>query len=179
MRKKGKDMEFKSMEEEREYWEQRGPLAKGIRAKVSEPIENDKRASFLSVRLSGRELTQLRDLAAKYNSGPSTFVRNIVINLLSYTHKTTKVPTVDDVAKHLFGAMPAELADKCDNLYKSVTVGDNANPTMLIMTQAQLQEAQEIGKRLVFYIIHSLNPNAKLITPEDENYNKIKSARMS
>jgi len=67
--------EFQSLEEEREYWESRGPLAKGHKGQVSKPEVSEKRSSFLSVRLTGQELTQLRDLAVRIGVPPSTFAR--------------------------------------------------------------------------------------------------------
>lgn len=74
--------EFKSPEEEKEYWEARGPLAKGHRGKLNKPETGRKRSSFLSVRLTGEELTQLRNLAASFNIGPSTFARQILLGVI-------------------------------------------------------------------------------------------------
>jgi len=70
--------EFKSLDEEREYWEARGPLAEGQGGRINRPEPGQKRSSFLSIRLTGEELTQLRDMAAKFGVGPSTYVRQIL-----------------------------------------------------------------------------------------------------
>jgi hypothetical protein len=67
--------EFKTLEEEREYWEARGPLAEGHKGTINKPKSRQKRSSFLAVRLTGEELTRLRDVAAKQGLGPSTFAR--------------------------------------------------------------------------------------------------------
>ena len=69
---------FKSLEEEREYWEARGPLAEGHKGRISKPKPGQKRSSFLSIRLTGEELTQLRDMAAKFGMGPSTYARQVL-----------------------------------------------------------------------------------------------------
>jgi hypothetical protein len=37
-----------------------------------------KRASFLNIRLTGQELTQLRDIAGKFGVGPSTYARHVL-----------------------------------------------------------------------------------------------------
>lgn len=66
---------FKTLEEEREYWEERGPLAEGYKGVISKPKTKQKRASFLLIRLTSEEITQLRDIAAKLGMKPSTFVR--------------------------------------------------------------------------------------------------------
>ncbi|MBA7660932.1 hypothetical protein ES703_68938 [subsurface metagenome] len=70
--------EFKSLEEEREYWEAHGPLAKGHKGRIHRPKPNQKRSSFLSIRLTGEELTRLRDMAAKLGTGPSTYARQVL-----------------------------------------------------------------------------------------------------
>jgi len=70
--------EFKSLDEEREYWEARGPLAKEHKGRINRPKPGQKRSSFLSVRLTGEELTQLRDMATEFGMGPSTYVRQIL-----------------------------------------------------------------------------------------------------
>jgi len=69
---------FQSLEEEREYWESRGPLAKGHKGRLSKPELGQKRSSFLSVRLTGEELTQLRDMAVELGMGPSTYARHVL-----------------------------------------------------------------------------------------------------
>lgn len=66
---------FKSLEEEKAYWEARGPLAEGHTGRVSKPGRTEKRSSFLVIRLTGEELTHLRDIAAEQGLGPSTFAR--------------------------------------------------------------------------------------------------------
>lgn len=60
--------------EEREYWESRGPLAEGHSGKFNKP-KSAKRSSFLAIRLTGDELTMLRDVASRYGLPPSTYAR--------------------------------------------------------------------------------------------------------
>ena len=74
--------EFKSLEEEKEYWEARGPLAEGHKGTVNRPKSRQKRSSFLAVRLTGEELTRLRDVAAGQGLGPSTYARMILTSAL-------------------------------------------------------------------------------------------------
>ena len=70
--------EFKSLEEEEKYWEARGPLAEGHKGRSNTPKPGQRRSSFLAVRLTGEELTRLRDIAAKQGLGPSTFARLVL-----------------------------------------------------------------------------------------------------
>ena len=73
---------FQSLDEEKEYWEARGPLALGHKGRINNP--DQKRSSFLSVRLTDEELTQLRDIAAKQGLGPSTFARLILTSVIKH-----------------------------------------------------------------------------------------------
>lgn len=73
---------FGSLEEERQYWEKESPLAEGKRGKINEPQSKEKRTSFLTVRVTGTELTQIRDMAAMSGMGPSTFVRSVLKSLV-------------------------------------------------------------------------------------------------
>jgi hypothetical protein len=80
--------EFKTLEEEREYWNARGPLADGHQGIINKPTAKQKRSSFLAVRLTGEELTHLRDMAVKQGLGPSTFARIVLKSAIegrSYT----------------------------------------------------------------------------------------------
>ena len=74
--------EFKTLEEEREYWEARGPLAERHKGTLNKPKPRQKRSSFLAVRLTGEELTSLRDIAAKQGLGPSTFARIVLTSAI-------------------------------------------------------------------------------------------------
>jgi antitoxin component of RelBE/YafQ-DinJ toxin-antitoxin module len=74
--------EFKTLEEERAYWEARGPLAEGHKGTINKPRSKQKRSSFLAVRLTGEELTRLRNIAAKQGLGPSTFARMLLTSAI-------------------------------------------------------------------------------------------------
>jgi hypothetical protein len=81
---------FGSAEEEDKYWAAHSPIDEGYTGKVQ--VEKQKRSSFLTIRLTGDELTQLRDLAAKKGMGPSTYIRSNIKDLLdgenpAYLHR--------------------------------------------------------------------------------------------
>jgi len=71
---------FETFEEEDKYWATHSPLAEGYAGEAQ--TERQKRSSFLSVRLTGEELTQLRDLAGRKGLGPSTFIRTLIKDAL-------------------------------------------------------------------------------------------------
>jgi hypothetical protein len=78
MPKDEKIPEFKTLEEEREYWEARGPLAPGNRGRWSKPVPVQKRNSFLAVRMTGKEIDKLHAMAAKQGVGVSTYARMLL-----------------------------------------------------------------------------------------------------
>jgi len=100
--------EFRSLQEEREYWEARGPLAEGHSGRVNKPRQDQKRSSFLVVRRTGEELTRLRDIAAKQGLGPSTFARLVLTRAIS--RDGDYYTTTDDVL--------GKLADKVSRMDK-------------------------------------------------------------
>lgn len=72
---------FRSAEEEQEYWEKHSPLTEGYKAELQ--TGPARRASFLSVRLDGRELELLRKRAAQQGVPPSTLARSLILRGLS------------------------------------------------------------------------------------------------
>lgn len=67
---------FSSLEEEDNYWKTHSPLDEGYEGAVQ--TSKQKRSSFLSIRLTGEELTQLRDMGAEFGMGPSTYARQVL-----------------------------------------------------------------------------------------------------
>jgi hypothetical protein len=87
--------EFKTLEEEKEYWDAHGPLAEGHKGIINKPRSKQQRSSFLAVRLTGEELTRLRDLAAKQGFGPSTYARIILTSAIEHQSKPDIVKLKD------------------------------------------------------------------------------------
>lgn len=67
---------FKNADEEDRYWETHSPLSEGYEGQVQASAQ--KMSSFLSIRMSAKELTELREAAAKFDMKPSMFVRLIL-----------------------------------------------------------------------------------------------------
>jgi hypothetical protein len=81
-RKLPKVPQFHTREEERRYWEGRGPLTKESPGRLQRPKHGQQRTSFLAVRLTGEEVAQLRDHASKIGVGPSTFARMVLLEAI-------------------------------------------------------------------------------------------------
>ncbi len=72
---------FGSITEEDEYWANHSPLDEGYSGEIQK--EKQKRSSFLTIRLTGEELTQLRDCASSKGMGPSTYIRTLIKGALT------------------------------------------------------------------------------------------------
>src|SRR3990170_4853612 len=116
--------EFQSLEEEREYWEARGPLAEGHKGRINKPKPGQKRSSFLAVRLTGDELTRLRDIAAKQGLGPSTFARIVLASAIEQQSKVPKRITVEQLKNALEENLPQPVKEKAEDLVKDISIGN-------------------------------------------------------
>ena len=93
--------EFQSLEEERKYWEGRGALAEGHKGSLNKPRPGQKRSSFLAVRLTGEELTRLRDIAEKQGMGPSTFARVVLTTAIEQGGISPRTRALHEVVEAL------------------------------------------------------------------------------
>ena len=76
---------FQNVEEEDKFWQEHSPLLGGPKGKVQKKGQN--RASFLSIRLTGKELDNLRIKAAEYGLAPSTYARQVLKQALESPEK--------------------------------------------------------------------------------------------
>ena len=77
---------FGSVEEEDKYWATHSPLDEGYPGEIQ--TAKQKRSSFFTIRLTGEELTQLRDLSSSRGMGPSTFIRTLIKDALTPREQT-------------------------------------------------------------------------------------------
>ena len=92
---------FKSLKEEQEFWQTHSPLAEGYEGTFQKASQNKGRHSVLAVRLSGKEIGQLHDIAAKHGVGMSTLVRSLIIEAVSNENKAIKHVTAAEIAAAL------------------------------------------------------------------------------
>lgn len=71
---------FSNVQEEDEYWKTHSPLDEGYEGEIQE--NKQKRSSFLSVRLTGEELSKLRGIAVEAGMSPSTFARKLILDAI-------------------------------------------------------------------------------------------------
>lgn len=163
--------QFESLDEEREYWEARGPLAEGHKGRFNKPKPGQKRSSFLAVRLTGEELTQLRDMAAEQGLGPSTFARLVLTSAVENRGKLPKRITLDQV-KNMLEEMPHSLKDSANALARDTVAGNPDAPSYMIMTPSQMEQSAALFVELLSALLPRMG--VQLITPDDARYEEVK-----
>ena len=164
--------EFKTLEEEKEYWEARGPLAERREGRINKPRPRQKRSSFLAVRLTGDELTRLRDLAAKQRVGPSTFARLVLTQAIEHQGKLPRVITLDELKDMVENNLPEPIKDKAENLAKATAIGDPDNPSFLIIDSSQMKESEEFVWSLITALLSMMG--VQVVTPKDDRYKEMR-----
>jgi hypothetical protein len=165
--------EFQSLEEEKEYWEARGPLGEGYKGRVNKPKIRQKRSSFLAVRLTGEELTRLRDTAAKQGLGPSTFARVVLTNAIEQEGWLPKrVVTLKEFKEALERNLPQPLRDRLEAFAKDISVGGPENPALLIVDASQRKKYEQLIWS--FFGVMLEIAGLKVLTSDDESYEKVK-----
>lgn len=163
--------EFHSLEEEREYWEARGPLAEGRKGRINKP--KGKRSSFLAVRLTGEELTRLRDVAARQGLGPSTFARLILTSAIEHDSKLPKHVTLDELKDMLGNNLPRSLRERAENLLKAASLGDSDTLAFSLFDRSQMEELGELGLEAVSILLAMYG--VQVVTEEHAKYEEIKT----
>jgi hypothetical protein len=166
--KKKEIPKFESLEEERKYWEARGPLAEGHKGKINKPDGEQKRSSFLAVRMTGEELTRLRDVAAKNGMGPSTFARFVINSAIEYQNRTLRSISLRQLGDAFESSLPEPLRKKAEVFVKDANIGEPNNPVLLI---AHPDQIKEFGELMISCLSAMLDKaGVQLITPENEKY---------
>ena len=113
---------FKNIEEEDKFWQSHSPLTEGHSGKVQKKAQN--RASFLSIRLTDKELAQLREQAISYGLGPSTYARQLIVQKLEANIDPIPVDLIYAVSRNSYvSGLSAEQKEKnfheLNKIYKS------------------------------------------------------------
>ncbi len=165
---------FQSLEEEREYWEARGPLAEGHKGRINKPKLRQKLSSFLAVRLTGEELTRLRDAAAKQGLGTSTFARLVLTSAIERRSQLPKRMTLDRLKEALEENMPQPVKDRAEALAKEISIGDPNNPSLLVIDACQTKQLEEFTLLWIAGLLAMVG--VQVVTPENEGYERIRDA---
>ena len=158
--------EFKTLEEEKEYWEARGPLAEGHKGTINRPKSKQKRSSFLAVRLTGEELTRLRDIATKQGVGPSTFARIVLTSEINKDILPRRV-ALEELLNAMISRFSKEDMEKAESIFEEIAIGDSENPALLVFSGERRKWEELVS--LVFERLLGV----QVMPTENENYQKI------
>lgn len=143
---------FGSIEEEDKYWETHSPLAEGLEGEVQ--TTEQKRSSFLSVRMTGDELSQLRDEAAKLGLGPSTYARLVLTHVITGQNES---------AQYTFGYVDS------NNWKHESNIGPRG---IYIMNIDDININQDIANSMFRMICNTWK--CRVVTPDDAAYEIVK-----
>lgn len=89
MRRKGEVVPLEQMipEDERAYWDAHDPLRQGKRARIYRLQPPEDRLSYFALRLSGRDINRLAELAQKQGMKPSELARALILRGLEQLEK--------------------------------------------------------------------------------------------
>jgi hypothetical protein len=171
---------FKNEKEERDYWEARGPLAPGARGIINKPVTREKRSSFLSIRLSAKEITQLRDLASKSELGPSTFAQHILVAYIQQSGILSERKNQRITETSLFEELIEVLAQRTSTALKeqvmnrtSAIEGVSDKPNLMVVDRVKIRECFEVGTRFMALIAEIMNTDIKVNTPIRGQYDTV------
>jgi hypothetical protein len=165
---------FKTLAEEKEYWESKSICNTDVEGEINEPVSTKRRSSFLSVRLSGDELTQLHDEASKFNMGPSTFARALLLAFIQSEKRPREEISLQKVIQVVDQKTSPQFREKAARLMEEISLGGSQKPSVLVIDPGQQKEMYEMGQKLVemlfevvgYKLVRSTENNADIAKPE-------------
>ncbi len=143
---------FSSIEEEDTYWKNHSPLDEGFKGEVE--TSEQKRSSFLSVRMTGDELSQLKEEAANLGLGTSTYARLIL---------TQAITRQKNSAQYTFGSVD-------NNRWNCAT--NPGHQGIYIVNTDDINITPDIVHSM-FRMICNMS-NCRVVTPDDADYEIVK-----
>lgn len=172
---------FGSVEEEDKYWATHSPLDEGYAGEIQKGKQ--KRSSFLTIRLTGEELTQLRDLSSARGMGPSTFIRTLIKAALipgeqaqlAVSEGAQQLRSI--VQKLVYDKKGGETSVAKDKAIKKYTATQEAFCILELSKAPITQEKMNaLTATITLNILDKFISNAcvKVITPGDAGFSEIK-----
>lgn len=142
---------FSSLEEEEKYWKTHSPLDEGFEVEVE--TSEQRRSSFLSVRLTGSELSKLREMAAKHGIGPSTYARLVLKSTIEQNNWGIQYPF--------------------SYLYNSVAEDESSarRPRICIFDTDAININPDVVGSFLDFVRRAYN--CRMVTPEDADYEQV------
>lgn len=159
---------FSNLEEEHKYWETHSPLEEGYKGEVQ--TGEQRRSSFLSVRMTGDELSRLRAAAAKQGLGPSTYARLLIRTLLD---GNANCPALSAISYP--SSLPEPNRTEADFVRIQHKIHDKieSNPEAIYILNTAKWTANPQAIYRILEAIDSLGATHRLVTPDDADYEKV------
>ncbi|MBN1690852.1 MAG: hypothetical protein JW901_07515 [Dehalococcoidia bacterium] len=172
---------FDNVVDEDKYWKTHSPLAEGYTAEIQK--EKQKRSSFLTIRLTGEELTHLRDLASSKGMGPSTYIRALIKDALTPVQSAEL--TLSESAQRFQSVLQRLAYDKKtggttavkDKTKEQYRAFDEAFYVLqLSKAPLKLEIINNLSAAISDNILHQMIPSVcvKVITPGDAEFDEMK-----
>lgn len=167
---------FKNEEEEAEYWDTHSPLEFESKPKLRKLKVAHVKDKPITIRLDSENRDKLNKLAAKYRQGPSTFARNVLVSVIEQQNKIARSVTYEQFIEMILSSLSENDIKDIVALGKDTMVApdEEMKPSFLLMDSAQIKKAETL-----FTLIIKKCLGIQLITPETNNYEKIKEAIIS
>lgn len=158
--------QFKSVEEEDAYWQRHDPLTEDYKGKWQR--RRQKLSSYFALRLTGEEITRLRNAATKKDLTISAYARGVLMAAVEKEERPAKPLTTDDLAELLGQGIPESVAERMLSLVKEMATGSPSKPTLLVIDTPQVKEWEEIAKLLIPLLLSLVG--ARVVSPEKKQY---------
>jgi len=161
---------FSNLEEEHKYWETHSPLEEGYEGEVQ--TGEQRRSSFLSVRMTGEELSRLRAAAAEYALGPSTYARLLIRTVLD-GHANWPAPSAISHPSSLPEPNRETGANRWGVRHNIFDNKYEPNPEAIYILNTAKWTANPQAICRILEAIDSLGATHRLVTPDDADYEKV------
>lgn len=169
-KKKYPNLRFKSLEEEREYWEGHSPLVEGYEGKVQ--CGRQKLSSYFALRLTGQEITRLRDAAARKNLTVSAYARQVLMSAVEESEQPSKPVRLKDLGALLEEHLAPQTREQIDSLIKATAIGNAERPALFVIDASQMKTIGAIAKVLL-PLLFSL-AGVTMVSPENKEYHAMR-----
>ncbi len=124
----------------------------------------------MAVRLTGEELTRLRDVEAKQGLGTSNFALLLITSAVERQSVPNHI-SVDKLRDILENSLPKSITEQAERLSKATALGDSDNPFARLFDRDQMNEWGELGIQAISILLGMCG--VQVVTEEHPNYKKI------
>jgi antitoxin component of RelBE/YafQ-DinJ toxin-antitoxin module len=164
--------EFKTEEQEAEYWDTHSPLDLVAEPEAQKVRVRGAKDSPITIRLDSESRSKLEKLAAEQGLGTSTLARIILTSVIESKEKLPRNVALDELRDILGKNLPQSLKDRAESLARDASIGSPDNPAFLI-DNSQVSAWEEFGLEAVSTLLAMYN--VQIINQEHKEYEAVKT----